>query len=79
MGGGSHSNYHHMISLQKVVLAEYKERDTLRGHSYNNLLQKVPALFSVSQSHFSEYGVLWRKDLSFLPCVSMMLGKEGLD
>lgn len=68
-----------MISLQKVVLAERKGRDTLRGHSYNSLLQKVPALFSVSQSHFPEYGVLWRKDLSFLPRVSMMLGKEGLD
>lgn len=74
--GRSHSNYDHMISLQNVVLAEHKGRDTLRGHSYNNLLQTVPALLSVPQSHFSEYGVLWHKDLSFFPCVS---GKEGLD
>lgn len=75
--GCSHSNYHHMISLQNVVLAEHKGRDTLRGHSYNNLLQTVPALLSVSQSHFSEYGVLWRKDLSFFPCVSMMQARKA--
>lgn len=75
--GGSHSNYHHIISLQNVVLAEHKRRDTLRRHSYSNLLPTVPSLLSVSQSHFLEYGVLWRKDLPFFPCVSMMQARKA--
>lgn len=75
--GGSHSNYHHIISLQNVVLAEHKRRDTLRRHSYSNLLPTVPSLLSVSQSHFLECGVLWRKDLPFFPSVSMMQARTA--